>query len=74
MYIDGQKVETFMIGNCQLGVSATAGSHTVEYSYTPKGALIGGAISVATLLGFATLKLLEKRKKLLQIDSSSSDN
>lgn len=77
VYIDGEKAETFPIGNCQLGVEITFGSHTVEYSYTPKGAFIGGAVSAATLLGFAALVILQKRKKLLQMNPSnslSSDN
>ncbi|MCH5316404.1 MAG: YfhO family protein [Eubacterium sp.] len=66
VYIDGEKAETFMIGNCQLGVEISAGSHTVKYSYSPRGVLIGAAASAAAIIGFAALQILKKRKKLLQ--------
>ena len=77
VYIDGEKADTFIIGNSQLGVELTAGSHTVEYAYAPKGARIGVAVSAAAVLGFALPFILLKRKKLLQNIPSiplSSDN
>ena len=64
--VDGEKAETFRIGNCQLGINLSAGSHTVEYAYVPRGAILGGAVSAAAILGFIALVLIKKQKELLK--------
>lgn len=69
VYIDGQKADTFKIGNCQLGVMIKPGEHTVEYIYRPKMLAAGSAISAATLVcaaGVSAIKIKKyKRKKQL---------
>ena len=66
VYIDGEKAETFLIGNCQLGVDISAGAHTVKYSYIPRGAIIGGLASAAAIFGFAAIVFLSRKKASLQ--------
>lgn len=66
VYIDGQKAQTFKIGDCQLGVMIKPGEHTVEYVYRPKMLVAGTAISAAALLVTAAVsvaKLTKSKKK-----------
>lgn len=51
IYIDGEEAETFEIGDAMLGTVIKAGSHTVEYKYTPNGLVIGIVISGITAVG-----------------------
>lgn len=71
VYIDGEKQSTFEIADSQLGVMIKAGEHTVEYSYRPKGALIGAGISVASVLGLGICIFIKKRKAKKEKYSSS---
>ncbi len=64
VYIDGEEVETFEIGDCQLGVMIKPGEHTVEYVYTPKMLVAGTAVSCAALICTAAFYIIKKRKKM----------
>lgn len=61
--IDGEKAETFGIGNCQLGVMLKPGEHKIEYKYTPKGLIVGTAVSAATLLSLIAYLIYKINKK-----------
>lgn len=66
VYIDGEKAETFKIGDCQLGVMIKPGEHTVEYVYRPKMLSAGAGISAVTLLctaAFLVFKIKNSKKK-----------
>lgn len=63
VYIDGDKQETFEIGNCQLGVMIKAGEHTVEYKYRPQGLSAGAFITSASLLCFAGYEIIKRKIK-----------
>lgn len=63
VYIDGDKQETFEIGNSQLGVMIKAGEHTVEYKYRPNGITAGAVISAAALAAFAGYEIIKKKNK-----------
>lgn len=66
VYIDGEKAETFKIGECQLGVMIKPGEHTVEYAYRPKMLSAGAGISAVTLLcttAFSVFKIKNSKKK-----------
>lgn len=52
--VDGEKTETFGVGNCQLGIMLKPGEHTIEYKYKPKGLMAGSAVSLVTVLGIIT--------------------
>jgi len=63
--VDGEKAETFGIGNCQLGIMLKPGNHTIEYKYTPKGFTAGMLIScfsLLTLIGYLIYKINKNNK------------
>ena len=64
VYIDGDKQETFEIGNSQLGVMMKAGKHTVEYVYRPNGIIAGAFITFVSLAGFAGYEIIRHKKKI----------
>ncbi len=61
VYIDGDKQETFEIGNSQLGVMIKAGDHTVEYKYRPNGIAAGALISAASLAALAGYIIIKRK-------------
>lgn len=63
--VDGKKIdqkELLAVGDALLAVRVGSGTHTVEFSYTPKGMFIGIGISVFALL-IAILLLFWSRGK-----------
>ena len=66
VYIDGEKAQTFRIGDAMLGVSVAKGAHTVEYIFKPKGLILGAAVTGAAWAGILVYFLAERRKKLLR--------
>ena len=74
--IDGEKTETFEIGDAMIGVSIKPGEHTVEFVYSPKGLNYGAIISTATVAGICGYIVYTRRKskrnlqRKLQSDSS----
>ena len=66
IYVDGEKTEaTSFLGG--IGVPVTAGDHTIEIKYVPRGAWLGIAASGGTLLlligYFAVKKIVIARKR-----------
>ncbi len=65
--VDGQEVETKLVGGAMLALDLTAGEHTVEFRYENKAFEIGLLISLgsAALLGGIVLTehLIKKRKQ-----------
>lgn len=75
VYVDGEEVETFEIGNSLLGIMLKPGEHTVEYSYTPKGLLVGAVISgvaVVALVGYEVFKYRRRKKELVMLDDGQN--
>ncbi len=76
--IDGQKAETFELGEAVLAASIKHGRHTVEYVYSPRGLNYGIIISAASVAGicgytaFFTLKKKRKQKSEEQINDFKS--
>ena len=66
VYIDGQKVKTFSVGDCQLATNVKHGEHTIKMVYTPKGLRLGIAISALAwlliIVGAVLSKILKRRK------------
>lgn len=66
IYIDGQKVKTFSVGDCQLATNVKHGEHTIKMVYTPKGLRLGIAISALAwlliIIGAVLSKVLKRRK------------
>lgn len=66
-YVDGQRAQISLVGNCMVGLKLTEGTHTVELRYENEALRIGARISVACGLTFVvfavTERLLHRRKK-----------
>lgn len=68
VYIDGEKAETFEIGNAMLGASIKPGSHEIEYKYSPKGLNYGIAISAVTfggVCGYLVYKSIKRKNEVI---------
>lgn len=76
VYIDGEKVPTYSLGDALLCFEVAAGTHTVELKYVPSGFIVGIIISVISLFAlvmvmkpkwaqvvFAPITKLFKKKK-----------
>lgn len=63
VYVDGNKTETFKIGDSQLGVMLKPGQHEIEFKYTPKGLYLGAGVSGVTLISLAAVTVLKLRKR-----------
>lgn len=63
VYVDGNKTETFKIGDSQLGVMLKPGKHEIEFKYTPKGLYLGAGVSGVTLISLAAVTALKLRKR-----------
>lgn len=59
VYIDGVKVDTFMIADSLLGFDIKSGNHTIEIKYQNNLMIVGSVISVTTLL---VILYIQKRK------------
>lgn len=64
--VDGKKVDEndiIAIGDALLGIKVSKGKHTVEFSFTPRGLVIGSLISVCTALILIAIAVLIRKKK-----------
>lgn len=66
-YVDGEKAEISLVGNCMVGLRLTEGQHTVQFCYENRSFRIGAWISAGSALAFAAFvlsdHLLRRRKK-----------
>ncbi len=60
--VDGQKVDTFEIGDALLAIELEAGDHEIEFSYMPKGFVLGLCISIVSVLALVLLLDYVKRR------------
>jgi uncharacterized membrane protein YfhO len=63
--VDGEPAEIVPANVAFMGVKLTKGTHTVEFSYMPKGLKLGAAISLATLvalIGVGVYRVLRRRR------------
>lgn len=77
IFIDGEKVSydnIVKIGNAFTGIYTSAGEHTIEFKYTPKGLLIGCAVSAAAILIFILLIIMKKKKVSVFSSKYKNDN
>lgn len=65
--VDGKSVETFGLNDdTMLALNLEEGAHTIEFSYSPKGFLVGVCISLAAVVFviiYLSLSFVRKRKK-----------
>ncbi|MCH5320380.1 MAG: YfhO family protein [Eubacterium sp.] len=64
--IDGEKADTFALGDVMLATYIKPGDHTVEYKYSPRGLNLGiiiSAASIAGICGYITFVAFNKKRK-----------
>lgn len=61
--VDGAEVEAFSVADGFLGVDLAAGTHTVTFTYRPKGLLVGMVISAVSLITLIVLLIALRVKK-----------
>lgn len=72
--VDGQEVETFSL-NSLVGAELSAGAHTIELTYTPRGLAAGAGITAAAAIGgIAYLAVTHKRKKKKALAAATVQN
>lgn len=59
---NGKEVETYKIGNCLLAFDVNAGENTIELKYQSKGIIIGGIISIISIVTFLALTSRKNKK------------
>ena len=62
VYVDGKKVNTFMIADALLGFDIESGEHIIEIKYKNNLMLIGSIISISTLIVIIIIQLKRKCK------------
>ena len=63
VYIDGKKVDTYMINSALLGFDIEKGNHTIEIKYQNNTMIIGSVISAITLLSLLIIQHKKRCKK-----------
>ncbi len=65
-YVDGQKADIALVGNCMVSLMLSEGAHTVEFRYENEAFRLGAWVTAGSVLifaGFATADHLLRRKK-----------
>ena len=65
-YVDGEKAEISLVGECMVGLILTEGPHTVQFRYENQDFLLGARISAGCALlfiGFALISFLLRRRR-----------
>lgn len=63
VYVDGQKAESELIGNCMIAVRLDSGSHTIEFRYRNSSFIMGCIISALSISIFVFIALLKRHLK-----------
>ncbi|MDE5564021.1 MAG: YfhO family protein, partial [Oscillospiraceae bacterium] len=63
MYVDGEKADMYAIFDAMCAVNLTAGTHTIEMRYAPKGFAVGVVITIGSVAVLVVLFVLERKKK-----------
>ena len=71
-YVDGEEVETVMIGNAMVGLLLTAGEHTIEFVYRNNSFMIGLAVSIVCLLVLVWIYIIVYKPKFRKYNGKYS--
>lgn len=66
IYVDGEKVETYMAVDTMIAFDISAGQHTIEMRYMPKELIIGALISLFGITVFVILVIFDNKKRAKQ--------
>ena len=61
VYVDGERVETYKLADALVGFDITVGAHSVELRYVHSAFYMGLAVSLAGLMIFIALCILDKK-------------
>ncbi|MBQ9964752.1 MAG: YfhO family protein [Clostridia bacterium] len=61
--VDGTAVETFGISDGLLALDVTAGTHTVTFTYWPRGLTVGLGVSAVSLIALIVLLIVTRPRK-----------
>lgn len=63
LYIDGRRTEFIPVLDALMAVPVSAGSHTLEMRYIPRGGIMGCGLTAAALVAMAVWIALDKRRQ-----------
>lgn len=66
--VDGEKVEPVELVDALIGIPMTAGEHTVEMTFFPKGMTMGIIISLCGIIVVIIIAVVENRKKKILLN------
>lgn len=67
VHVDGKKVDVKTVGDAFIAVDLTAGTHTVEMSFFPRGLTAGIIISLAALAGLIYISVILPKKRKTKV-------
>lgn len=70
VYVDGKRTEPVELVDALIGVPVTAGTHTIEMKFFPKGMALGIALSVMGVMVLVVIGFYEFDKRRGKADSS----
>ena len=62
-YVDGERVETVLVGNAMVALPMTEGSHTIYFVYRNDAFTIGCMISILSVILFTVIVIVRQKKK-----------
>ena len=65
-YVDGKETEITPLKNAFVCVPVTAGTHEITLKYCPPGFVAGGIMTIASVLIFAAIWVLEKKYNMIE--------
>ncbi len=62
-YVDGEKARLYPMFDAMCAVNVSAGEHTIEMKYSPKGFVPGVFISIVSVAALVLLYILERKRR-----------
>lgn len=68
IYVDGEKTEPVELVDALIGIPMTAGTHTVEMKFFPKGMKVGIVLSLAGLIVLIIIGIYERKNRAILLN------
>lgn len=68
IYVDGEKTEPVELVDALIGIPMTAGTHTVEMKFFPKGMKVGMVLSLAGLIVLIIIGIYERKNRAILLN------
>lgn len=66
VYVDGKEAEITPLKNAFVCVPVSAGTHEITFKYCPPGFVVGTIVTIASILIFAAIWVLEKKYNMIE--------